>query len=212
LKPGKRQSKVPLRAHEDHGEGILLSLVSGVLMGSFFPLVEMGKSGPLGLGPYAIGFVFAAGVLLSTFVFNLFFMNLPIQGQPVEVLDYIRRGNRAASAWHCGRSDLGYRYHCQLRGRKCAGKRAGRPGHQLRHWAGCDHGERALGFACLERIRRRRAAHALAGRGHADPLRLRPVPGVDCAVVRARRHWDSSHPPTRIYFFSKIAMYWLPLT
>src|ERR1051326_3228045 len=39
------------------GKGIALSLLSGVLMGSFFPLVEMGKSGPFGLGPYAIGFV-----------------------------------------------------------------------------------------------------------------------------------------------------------
>src|SRR5260370_9372 len=55
------------------GKGIALSLLSGVLMGSFFPLVEMGKSGPLGLGPYAIGFVFALGVFVSTFVFNVFF-------------------------------------------------------------------------------------------------------------------------------------------
>src|SRR6266851_3045665 len=39
-------------------KGIVLSLVSGVLMGSFFPLVEMGKAYGSGLGPYAIGFVF----------------------------------------------------------------------------------------------------------------------------------------------------------
>jgi glucose uptake protein len=74
-------------------KGIILSLVSGVLMGSFFPLVEMGKAYAAGLGPYAIGFVFALGVFLSTLVFNLFFMNLPVQGEPVEILDYIRRGN-----------------------------------------------------------------------------------------------------------------------
>ena len=72
------------------GKGILLSLVSGVLMGSFFPLVEMGKSGPLGLGPYAIGFVFAVGVLLSTFVFNLFFMNFPIEGAPIAISEYFK--------------------------------------------------------------------------------------------------------------------------
>jgi len=74
-------------------KGIILSLVSGVLMGSFFPLVEMGKAYGSGLGPYAIGFVFAVGVFLSTFVFNLFFMNLPVQGEPVEILDYLRRGD-----------------------------------------------------------------------------------------------------------------------
>src|SRR5437764_486765 len=65
------------------GKGIALSLLSGVLMGSFFPLVEMGKAGPLGLGPYSIGFVFAVGVFLSTFVFNLFFMNFPVEDAPV---------------------------------------------------------------------------------------------------------------------------------
>src|SRR5690242_883501 len=72
------------------GKGIALSLVSGVLMGSFFPLVEMGKSGPLGLGPYAIGFVFAVGVFLSTFIFNLFFMNLPVEGPPVAMSEYFK--------------------------------------------------------------------------------------------------------------------------
>ena len=74
-------------------KGIVLSLVSGVLMGSFFPLVELGKAWGAGMGPYAIGFVFAVGVFLSTFVFNLFFMNLPVQGEPVEILDYIRKGS-----------------------------------------------------------------------------------------------------------------------
>jgi glucose uptake protein len=74
-------------------KGIVLSLVSGVLMGSFFPLVELGKAHGAGMGPYAIGFVFALGVFLSTFVFNLFFMNLPVQGEPVEILDYIRKGS-----------------------------------------------------------------------------------------------------------------------
>ncbi len=72
------------------GKGIALSLLSGVLMGSFFPLVEMGKAGPLGLGPYAIGFVFAAGVFLSTFFFNLFFMNLPVEGEPVAMSEYFK--------------------------------------------------------------------------------------------------------------------------
>jgi glucose uptake protein len=73
-------------------KGIVLCIVSGLLMGSFFPLVEMGKGHPGGIemGPYAIGFVFAVGVFLSTFVFNLFFMNLPVQGEPVEILDYFQ--------------------------------------------------------------------------------------------------------------------------
>ena len=57
-------SKAAQATRKVTGKGIVLSLVSGVLMGSFFPLVEMGKASELGLGPYAIGFVFAIGVFL----------------------------------------------------------------------------------------------------------------------------------------------------
>jgi glucose uptake protein len=71
-------------------KGIALSIASGILMGSFYPLVEMARQGEIGLGPYAIGFIFAIGVLFSTFLFNLFFMNLPVQGQPVEMSAYFR--------------------------------------------------------------------------------------------------------------------------
>jgi len=74
-------------------KGLVLSLIGGLLIGSFFQLVESSRSVGSGLGPYAIGLVFAFGVFASTFVFNLFFMNLPVQGEPVEVLDYIRQGN-----------------------------------------------------------------------------------------------------------------------
>jgi len=88
-KAGKLKTSAP----KVSPKGIVISLVSGVLMGSFFPLVELGKAWGAGMGPYAIGFVFAMGVFLSTFVFNLFFMNLPVQGEPVEILDYIREGS-----------------------------------------------------------------------------------------------------------------------
>jgi glucose uptake protein len=71
-------------------KGIVLSVASGILMGTFYPLVEMGKQGPAGLGPYAVGFVFAVGIFVSTFPFNLFFMNLPVEGEPLEVLDYFK--------------------------------------------------------------------------------------------------------------------------
>jgi len=78
-------------------KGVFLSLASGVLMGSFYPLVVMAKSSDMGgtagdggLGPYSIGVVFALGVFLSTFVFNLFFMNLPVQGEPLEFPDYFK--------------------------------------------------------------------------------------------------------------------------
>jgi glucose uptake protein len=49
-----------------------------------------GTAGDNGLGPYAIGVVFALGVFFSTFVFNLFFMNLPVEGEPLELPAYFK--------------------------------------------------------------------------------------------------------------------------
>ena len=83
-KQGKSEGKDKIR------KGILLSVIGGVLMGTFFPLVEMGKKGVGGLGPYAIGFVFSVGVFLSTFVFNAYFMKKPVQGEPLRFREYFR--------------------------------------------------------------------------------------------------------------------------
>ncbi len=71
-------------------KGVVVSLVSGVLMGCFYPLVERAKEGDAGLGPYSAAVIFAVGVFFSTFLFNLFFMNLPISGGPLEILEYFQ--------------------------------------------------------------------------------------------------------------------------
>ena len=92
IPPPRRAAKAEVKpsARKVSAKGLILSLLSGVLMGSFFPLVEMGKAGDSGLGPYSIGLVFAVGVFVSTFVFNLFFMNLPVAGPPVAMFDYFK--------------------------------------------------------------------------------------------------------------------------
>ena len=75
-------------------KGVLISLASGVLMGSFFPIVQLAAyrdpGNEAGLGPYARGLIFALGVFFSTFVFNLFFMNLPVEGKPISGFDYFK--------------------------------------------------------------------------------------------------------------------------
>lgn len=75
-------------------KGIVISLISGVLMGSFYPLVEMARAGDDGVRPYGDILLFAAGVLLSTFLFNFFLMLMPIHGEPVSPLDYFRGTKR----------------------------------------------------------------------------------------------------------------------
>jgi glucose uptake protein len=71
--------------------GIVLSLIAGLLMGSFYPLVAHamgivvvmpGGIAPFWPGPYAIAFFFAIGVLISTIPANLALMARPLDGKP----------------------------------------------------------------------------------------------------------------------------------
>lgn len=70
-------------------KGILLALAAGLLLGSFAPLVDKARIGDLGLGPYAVGLIFALGVFFSSFVLDVFFMNLPVEGDPLEFSAYL---------------------------------------------------------------------------------------------------------------------------
>src|SRR6185437_4273172 len=78
------------KKHKSGMSGVFLSIAGGLLLGSFAPLIQMSRAGENGLGPYSIGFIFAAGILFSTFVYNLFFINLPVQGEPADVALYFR--------------------------------------------------------------------------------------------------------------------------
>jgi glucose uptake protein len=71
-------------------KGIRLSAIGGVLMGMFYPLVEIGKKGPTGLGPYAVAFVFGLGVLISVFIYNIYFLKFPIAGPRLRFADYLQ--------------------------------------------------------------------------------------------------------------------------
>ena len=152
--PGRPRQSKPATSRK----GILLSLISGVLMGSFYPLVEMGKGGGVdsaGLGPYAVAFLFALGVFFSTFIYNLYFLNLPVEGQPLSMLAYFKGTLRATRAGDYGWHRLVYRSHRQLRGRQRSAQSSSRARDQLRNRAGRNHGERTVGRFGVERIRGR---------------------------------------------------------
>jgi glucose uptake protein len=70
--------------------GLVLSIISGVLMGMFYPLVEMGKAGDSGVAPYGIGVLFGAGVFLSSLLYIPFFLNFPVEGEPIAARDYFK--------------------------------------------------------------------------------------------------------------------------
>ena len=76
-------------------KGVILAVAGGVMMGSFNPLVNLARETEVGLGPYGVAFVFAGGMAFTSFVYNLFFMNLPVQGKPVDFSEYFKGGGKA---------------------------------------------------------------------------------------------------------------------
>lgn len=79
-------------------KGLLLSIISGVLMGLFykyvaasmFPDFTVPESGKL--SPYTAIVFFSVGILASNFLFNTILMRRPFDGSPVTYKDYFRGG------------------------------------------------------------------------------------------------------------------------
>lgn len=77
--------------------GVVLSLIAGLLMGSFYPFVARAMSGKGSAGPYAVAICFAAGVALCSLFVNTLLMRKPLDGrEPVAFAGY----PRAPIAWH----------------------------------------------------------------------------------------------------------------
>jgi glucose uptake protein len=70
------------------GKGILLSVLCGIGMGLFYPLIAKALSGPGHLTPYTVALMFALGTAISTIPFNGILMRKPITGAPVRARDY----------------------------------------------------------------------------------------------------------------------------
>lgn len=82
------------RSLEVSTKGILLSLLCGIGMGLFYPFVAKALTGENHLGPYTVAFVFAVGVVVSTFPLNYIFMSRPVAGPPVSVREYFQGAKR----------------------------------------------------------------------------------------------------------------------
>lgn len=71
-------------------KGIIIAMAGGILMGSIGGMIARAREGEIGLGPYATAALFGGGVFFSSFIFNIFFMNLPVDGQPVDFTAYFK--------------------------------------------------------------------------------------------------------------------------
>jgi glucose uptake protein len=77
--------------------GVGLSIVSGLLMGTFYPFVAKSTIGPHSLGPYAVAFTFAIGVALCSLPVNFWFMRHSLTG---EAPSSMREYRAARGRWH----------------------------------------------------------------------------------------------------------------
>jgi len=78
----------------NRAKGLPLAVACGVFMGMFYRFVAAAMYADTAhptagkMGSYAAVFVFAVGILLSSFVWNTFAMNKPFSGPPVDFRDY----------------------------------------------------------------------------------------------------------------------------
>lgn len=69
--------------------GLQLSVLSGILMGLFYPFVAQAIRGTGALGPYSVNFVFTLGVLACALVMNAWLMRRPLSGEaPIHLHEY----------------------------------------------------------------------------------------------------------------------------
>jgi glucose uptake protein len=77
--------------------GVILSLVAGLLMGGFYPFVSRAMSGENAPGPYATTLLFTLGVFVCSLVANTLLMRRPLDGKPpVSFSGY----TQAPAIWH----------------------------------------------------------------------------------------------------------------
>jgi glucose uptake protein len=71
-------------------KGFVVGTLAGVALGLFYPVADKGMAGDFGLGPYAGVLLFSVGVLLSTIMFDFYFLNIAIDAEPLSFGAYFR--------------------------------------------------------------------------------------------------------------------------
>ena len=77
--------------------GIVISLIAGLLMGTFYPFVSKAMTGEGAPGPYSVLLFFAIGVAICAVPVNYIFMRFPLDGdKPASMRGYWQ----APGSWH----------------------------------------------------------------------------------------------------------------
>ncbi len=76
--------------------GIIITLISGLMMGGFYPLLTRAMQGEQVLDAYTVVPFFAVGLALCAVPVNLWMMRRPMVGEPVAFSNYLN----AKMSWH----------------------------------------------------------------------------------------------------------------
>jgi len=82
--------------------GLMISALSGVIYGFFFPILDSSRFGDNGVGPYGVAALVGAGMVTSTLLYVPFFINFPVLGAPVQVRDYFKGAKKQHFWGICG--------------------------------------------------------------------------------------------------------------
>lgn len=73
-------------------KGVVLSLLAGLFFAPVPLLLDMSREGDLGIPPYVVIMFFAVGMLFVSLLVSPFWMNFPIEGEPLGIAAYWKRG------------------------------------------------------------------------------------------------------------------------
>lgn len=71
-------------------KGFILAAVGGLIAGAGLPVLEMSRGGDIGVGAYGAAVFGAIGIFLITPLVDLYLLNLPVKGEPLSPLAYLK--------------------------------------------------------------------------------------------------------------------------
>jgi glucose uptake protein len=71
-------------------KGFILATVGGLVGGAGYPVLESSRGGDIGVGAYGAAVFGAIGIFLITPLVNLYLLNLPVKGEPLSPLAYLK--------------------------------------------------------------------------------------------------------------------------
>lgn len=84
-------------ANKGVGKWIVVSIIAGILMSTFYPFIAAGmdldnfvQPAAGKMTPYTAFVIFAAGIVLSNFLFNSILMKRPLEGKPIAYSAYFK--------------------------------------------------------------------------------------------------------------------------